>query len=64
MGLTGVVSASTGLIREVKPDNETFHHHMQALAEKGEACYRELTEQTPGFSIISTRPRQYPRSGC
>lgn len=49
MGLTGVVSASTGLIREVKPDNETFHHHMQALAEKGEACYRELTEQTPGF---------------
>ena len=49
MGLTGVVSASTGLIREVKPDNETFHQHMQVLAEKGEACYRELTEQTPGF---------------
>jgi len=49
MGLTGVVSASTGLIRKVRPDEETFHSNMQMLAEKGEAAYRELTEQTPGF---------------
>jgi len=49
MGLTGVVSASTGLIREVKPDDEAFHANMRLLAERGEAAYRELTEQTPGF---------------
>ncbi len=49
MGLTGVVSASVGLIREVKPDAESFHAHMQVLADKGEAAYRELTEHTPGF---------------
>jgi phosphoenolpyruvate carboxylase len=49
MGLTGVVSASTGLIRKVKPDEESFLSNMQLLAEKGEAAYRELTEGTPGF---------------
>jgi len=49
VGLTGVVSASTGLIRETKPDDPGFHSAMQALADKGEAAYRKLTEQTPGF---------------
>ena len=49
MGLTGVVSASIGLIREVKPDQTTFQVNMQSLAERGEAAYRKLTEQTPGF---------------
>lgn len=49
MGLSGVVSASTGLIRPVPPDNASFHANMALLATKGEAAYRELTEQTPGF---------------
>lgn len=49
MGLTGVVSASIGLIRDVEPDEQSFHENMQMLADKGEAAYRELTERTPGF---------------
>jgi phosphoenolpyruvate carboxylase len=49
MGLTGVISASTGLIREVEPDAEGFHETMQLLAHNGEAAYRALTEHTPGF---------------
>ena len=49
VGLTGVVSASTGLIRDTKRDDPGFHSAMQQLADKGEAAYRKLTEQTPGF---------------
>ena len=49
MGLTGVISASTGLIRDVEADDETYHASMRLLAKKGEAAYRRLTEQTPGF---------------
>lgn len=49
MGLTGVLSASVGLLRETKPDDEVFHANMQVLVHKGEAAYRELTEHTPGF---------------
>jgi phosphoenolpyruvate carboxylase len=49
MGLSGVVSASTGLIRKVRADEKTFHANMAMLATKGEAAYRQLTEDTPGF---------------
>ncbi|MCB1923975.1 MAG: phosphoenolpyruvate carboxylase [Gammaproteobacteria bacterium] len=49
MGLTGVVTASTGLIRPVEPDDESYQSNMALLAEKGEAAYRALTEHTPGF---------------
>jgi phosphoenolpyruvate carboxylase len=49
MGLTGVIDASLGLIREVDKDETAFHETMQALAVKGEAAYRALTEETPGF---------------
>jgi phosphoenolpyruvate carboxylase len=49
MGLTGTIGASVGLVREVEPDDEVFHDHMRLLAELGEAAYRELTEETPGF---------------
>jgi phosphoenolpyruvate carboxylase len=49
MGLTGVISASLGLIRDVEPDQPHFHEHMRLLADSGEAAYRKLTEQTPGF---------------
>jgi phosphoenolpyruvate carboxylase len=49
MGLSGVITASIGLIREVRPDEKSFHENMQLLAGKGEAAYRKLTEKTPGF---------------
>ncbi|MGB5452616.1 MAG: phosphoenolpyruvate carboxylase [Sedimenticolaceae bacterium] len=49
VGLTGVITASTGLIRKTRPDEESFQRHMQRLADKGESAYRKLTEQTPGF---------------
>jgi phosphoenolpyruvate carboxylase len=49
MGLTGVLSASTGLIRQIAPDEASFHTSMQLLADRGESAYRELSEQTPGF---------------
>ncbi|MEW7992633.1 MAG: phosphoenolpyruvate carboxylase [Candidatus Thiodiazotropha sp.] len=49
MGLSGVINASIGLIREVEPDEKSFHENMRYLSDKGEAAYRELTEKTPGF---------------
>lgn len=49
MGLTGVIGASTGLIRDVPADDPVFHQTMKALVDQGEAAYRRLTEQTPGF---------------
>lgn len=49
MGLSGVINASIGLIRDVKPDEKSFHKNMRFLAAKGEEAYRELTEKTPGF---------------
>ncbi len=49
MGLTGVISASTGLVRAVEADDQGFHAKMRLLADTGEAAYRQLTEQTPGF---------------
>ncbi|MEW8506265.1 MAG: phosphoenolpyruvate carboxylase [Candidatus Thiodiazotropha sp.] len=49
MGLSGVINASIGLIREVEPDEASFHENMHFLASEGEAAYRELTEKTPGF---------------
>lgn len=49
MGLTGVVTASTGLIRETRPDDANYHANMEMLVTAGEAKYRKLTEDTPGF---------------
>ena len=49
MGLTGVVTASTTMIRPVSEENVEFLENMALLAEKGEAAYRNLTEYTPGF---------------
>ncbi len=49
MGLTGVIQASLGLIREVPEDDPDAHRTMERLAQFGEAHYRQLTEQTPGF---------------
>ena len=49
MGLTGLISASTGLIILVAEDSPQYAEVMQQLQIKGEQSYRRLTEETPGF---------------
>lgn len=49
MGLTGVIQASTGLIQPAPEDDPMYHDVMAALQTDGEAFYRALTEDTPGF---------------
>jgi len=49
LGVTGVLKASTHMIRTLKPDRKDYLGIMDALAREGEAIYRELTEHTPGF---------------
>ena len=49
VGLTGLLKASTGIIHKQKVASTEFKKAMQELAESGEACYRELTEETEGF---------------
>lgn len=49
MGLTGLMSASQGVVKKVKSDNPTYLAAMDELAALGEAAFRKLTENTPGF---------------
>jgi len=49
VGMTGLLLASTGLIRKHKPYRDEFFVTMRALAETGEESYRHLTERTEGF---------------
>ena len=49
MGLTGLMQASLGLLREPPADNPEHLATMEQLAQIGEAHYRNLTEDTPGF---------------
>ncbi|MBD3755043.1 MAG: phosphoenolpyruvate carboxylase [Gammaproteobacteria bacterium] len=49
LGVTGLMKASTCLIKPVKQDNPHHLEIMQKLAEQGEQCFRELTDHTPGF---------------
>ena len=49
LGVTGVLKASTHLIRPVAEDRKDYLGIMDELAREGEAVYRQLTEQTPGF---------------
>jgi len=49
MGMTGLLKASTSLIREQKQDCSDFLGIMDKLAEDGEAAFRGLTDGTPGF---------------
>ncbi len=49
MGLTGLLKASRGLIKEPKADNPEYNEIMNQLAKYGEKSYRMLTDQTPGF---------------
>ena len=49
MGLTGLITASLGLVQPVPKDPPAYASTMRHLQETGEHHYRELTEQTPGF---------------
>lgn len=49
LGVTGVLKASTHLIRPVAEDRKDYLGIMDELASEGERVYRELTERTPGF---------------
>ncbi len=49
MGMTGLLKASTSLIREQKQDCSDFLGIMDKLAEDGEAAFRHLTDHTQGF---------------
>jgi len=49
MGLTGLITASTGLIKTPPKDNPLYAKVMQQLQVEGERAYRQLTEATPGF---------------
>ncbi len=49
VGLTGLLKASSGIIHKQKSSSDAFKQAMQELAEAGEASYRDLTEETPGF---------------
>jgi phosphoenolpyruvate carboxylase len=49
LGITGLIKASRHLIQEVPADPPEAAAIMAELARYGEAAYRDLTEQTPGF---------------
>lgn len=49
LGVTGLMKASTGLVQTHKKDNPAYLTTMQTLAKDGEACFRELTDDTEGF---------------
>ncbi len=49
LGITGLIKASRHLIQEVPADPPEAAAVMAELAHHGEAAYRDLTEQTPGF---------------
>lgn len=49
MGITGLLKASTGLIRPVEHDRRDYMGIMDELTALGEDCYRDLIDNTPGL---------------
>jgi len=49
MGITGLMKASMGALRQDKANYDEFHPVMQRLADFSEQFYRELTDHTDGF---------------
>jgi len=49
MGITGLLKASSSLIRPPAEDRRDYLGIMDELAHAGEQAYRELTDRTPGF---------------
>lgn len=49
MGLTGLMRASLGLVRELPPERKDFLATMDEISLGGETAFRQLTDQGPGF---------------
>jgi len=49
MGVTGLLKASTGLIRAPREDRRDYMGIMDELTALGEDCYRDLIDNTPGL---------------
>ncbi len=49
LGVTGLMKASTNLVKNHVEDNPAYLATMKTLAKDGEACFRELTDDTEGF---------------
>ena len=49
MGITGLIKASTSLIRQSTHDHQQYHSVMTELARIGENSFRDLTERNEGF---------------
>jgi len=49
LGVTGLMKASLGLVKELPKDKPAYLATMQKLAQDGEECYRQLTDHTEGF---------------
>jgi phosphoenolpyruvate carboxylase len=49
MGLTGLLKASLGLLREPEPERLNYLGTLDRLAEMGEAHFRDLTDRTETF---------------
>lgn len=49
LGVTGLMKASTCLVKETPKDNPKHLKAMRVLAKDGEKAFRELTDHTPGF---------------
>ena len=49
MGITGLMKASMGSLRQDEANYDAFHPVMQQLADSSEQFYRQLTDHTDGF---------------
>lgn len=49
LGVTGLMKASTCLVKDHTKDNPAYLSTMQTLAKDGEASFRRLTDNTEGF---------------
>ena len=49
MGITGLMKASIGILREDNADYDKYHPFMQQLSDLSEQFYRQLTDDTEGF---------------
>lgn len=49
VGMTGLMKASTGVVKKKGPSKQTFRDAMATLTKTGEHSYRQLTEFTDGF---------------
>ncbi len=49
MGISGLLKASQGVVRQIDKDNKKYTEAMQEIADLSEVQFRKLTEETPGF---------------